>query len=103
MNISLKKSLLNNLIIKFNLKYACDSAAFTLLCVAAVSKHFNRLSLNNSIWRRIYFKHYPEQNPNLKVKDWHMFFKARYESIQKNKQETFGAIGKHRYLFRFLT
>ncbi len=67
------------------LQYAAHNYAFTAINLSVVSKKFGVASKSNQIWKRIYYKNYPEQNPNLKLKDWHKFFKARFSAIQKHR------------------
>lgn len=45
-----------------------------------VSKTIGPVIIDNLIWQSLYFVTYPQQNPDLKVKNWLNFFKRRYQA-----------------------
>jgi hypothetical protein len=70
--------------IQLIVEYSAHSHAFTAINLSAVNQQFNVLAKNNQIWKRLYYLAYPEQNPNLKVKEWYKFFRSRFSAMKKN-------------------
>ncbi len=65
-------------------QYAAHSMPFTTLCLARVNKLFNTLSTDNNIWRRLALDEFPNQNPNVKIRDWHKYCKKRWQAMEKS-------------------
>ncbi|KAL6078449.1 SPRY domain-containing protein [Balamuthia mandrillaris] len=53
------------------------------ISIGLVCKAFGELALDNSIWHRLFLQHWPQQNPNLKMRSWFKFFKLRETAVQK--------------------
>ncbi len=65
------------------IQYASHSEAFALLSIAPVNKMWQKvITEHDTIWRRLYLMKYPNQNPELKVKDWFKFFRQRAQAMK---------------------
>jgi hypothetical protein len=77
-------------------QYTAHSMAFTNLCLARVNKMFNTLSTDSVIWRRLALAEFQNQNPNVKIRDWHKYCKKRIVAERKSSDPH--PIGKSRSL-----
>jgi hypothetical protein len=70
-------------ILQIIFEYAGHSEAFCLLSMAPVNKTWHRIMpKNDRLWRRLYYAKFPNQNPELKVKLWSIFFKQRAQAMK---------------------
>jgi hypothetical protein len=77
--LSLPKETLEHIV-----SYTAHSMAFTNLCLARVNKMFNNLSTDSVIWRRLALAEFQNQNPNVKIRDWHKYCKKRIVAERKS-------------------
>ncbi|KAL6078307.1 C2H2-type domain-containing protein [Balamuthia mandrillaris] len=62
------------------------------ISIGLVCKAFQELVLDNNMWQRLFQGHWPQQNPNLKMRSWFKFFKLRAEAVLQHDQHKAAAL-----------